>query len=378
MKNTKKLLRRNINSNSRRFGAQEMKLPQIDLGILNTKRYLLLINWMLLIIHSVLLVSLYYCRAYSMSYVNIFSVILYALSFILIHEEKYRTYIIIAYLEVWTHLIFAVIFLGWDMGFQMYCFLLVPLIFFAFYIGVVGDRSLLTPIVASLIDILTFLFARFYTLRHDPIYMNMFTEGQLLFFYLFNLFIVFSGLILNMAFFAGHAVSSERELHDLAEYDELTGLYNRRFIRRVLDEVYIDFVKNGKLFAVSITDIDDFKIVNDTFGHDAGDYVLQIIGNCFKQMTPDNACIGRWGGEEFIVVFHGDDCGYEKCCANIDKIRRKIETYPIVYEGNEISLTITAGIAMYEEGMSITDIVREADARLYQGKADGKNITICQ
>lgn len=355
-----------------------MKFPQIGLGITGTRKYTMFINWMLLCIHSFFLVSLFFFKAYVMVYVNIASVILYAFSFVLIRKDKIHVYITIAYLEVWIHLIFAVIYLGWDMGFQMYCFLLIPHIFFAFYIGAVRDRSLLTPIGASIIDVLTFLFVRLYTLIHDPIYMDLITGSQILLIYMFNLLVVFGGLIVNMTFFAGFAVKSEKELHELAEYDELTGLRNRRFIRKILDEVYIDFVQNGKLFAVAITDIDDFKIINDTYGHDAGDYVLQIVGNCFKETAPDNACIGRWGGEEFIVVFHEDDCGYDQCCSNIDKIRRKIETYPIVYDENEIAITITAGIALYEEGMSITDIVRAADARLYRGKSDGKNITICK
>lgn len=279
-------------------------------------------------------------------------------------------------IEIWVHMTVGIIFLGWNVGFQFYCFLLIPMIFFATYIGISSKKELVVPILTSVINVLTFLFGFFYTRNHEPVYSNLLSYGQYDYFYMLNIAIVFFGLIALMFFFALNAFRSEMVLQRLAEYDDLTGLYNRRFIRNILDDVYFEYISNSTLFCVAITDIDDFKNVNDTFGHDAGDYVLRTLGERYRAEVPDNATVGRWGGEEFIVVFK-NVYSFEECFNTMDTIRKNIENRPFSYEGHNISITLTVGVAIYEDGMSIADIVRKADARLYKGKAEGKNVTIC-
>ncbi|NCC67442.1 MAG: GGDEF domain-containing protein [Clostridia bacterium] len=353
-----------------------MKILRQNSGILGPKDFLNLINTFILVIHVTLLISFITVDETFLSNVNVISVSLYIFSYLIISRGRYNLYITIMCIEIWVHMISCVVFLGWDVGFQLYCFLLIPMIFLSTYIGISIDKKLCIPIVISIIDVLTFLFGLFYTRNHEPIYLDLLSYGQSEFFYMLNIAIVFFGLITIMFFFAFNAVHAERTLQCLAEYDELTGLYNRRFIRNVLDDVYFEYISSGALFSVAITDIDDFKNVNDTFGHDAGDYVLRMLGERYRAEVPYDSIVGRWGGEEFIVVFK-NNCRFEECCNTMDKIRQSIENKPFSYEGHNISITLTAGVAIYEEGMSIADIVRKADARLYKGKAEGKNVTIC-
>lgn len=353
-----------------------MKLLRQNSGILGPKDFLNLINTFILVIHVTLLISFIAFDETLMSNVNVISVSLYIFSYLIISKGRYSLYITVMCIEIWVHMTVGVIFLGWEVGFQLYCFILIPMIFLSTYIGISMDKKLFVPVIISAIDVLTFMFGLFYTRNHEPIYLDLLSYGQSEFFYMLNIAIVFIGLIAIMFFFAYNAVHAEKALQCLAEYDELTGLYNRRFIRNVLDDVYFEYISSGTLFSVAITDIDDFKNVNDTFGHDAGDYVLKTLGERYMAEVPDKAIVGRWGGEEFIVVFK-NDCSFEECCNTMDKIRQSLENKPFLYEGHNISITLTAGVAVYEEGMSITDIVRKADARLYKGKADGKNVTIC-
>lgn len=347
-----------------------------DNRTLDLQKYYRMLNLFLLLIHTFLLIGFILAKAYLMAYINIFSVLFYSLSFITIRNNKYYIYVTTTYIEIWIHVTMAIISIGWDAGFEIYCFLLVPLVFLSLYIGVTSNNKTIPAWVASIVVILTYFILRFYTLENDAIYADILTPTIVNYFYYFNLIIVFSGMFITMRFFAMFAIRSEMELHNMAEYDELTGLYNRRYIRSVLDDVYKDFVENGKTFSVAITDLDDFKNVNDTYGHDAGDLVLKSTGNCFRELAPSNSCVGRWGGEEFIIIFM-DNCSYDMCCEAMENIRSRVDTSPVVYEGNVIQTTLTAGLATFEQGMTITDIIRKADGRLYNGKATGKNVVVC-
>lgn len=340
------------------------------------QKYYRLLNLFLLLMHTVLLVAFVLVKAYVMAYLNVFSVIFYSLSFITIKRNKYYIYVTTSYLEIWLHVTMAVISIGWDAGFEIYCFLLVPLVFLSLYIGVTSQYNTIPAWIASIIDILTYFILRLYTYGHEAIYADILTSQAIACFYYFNLAIVFCGMVVTMRFFAMYALRSERELHNMAEFDELTGLYNRRYIRGVLDEVYKEYVEEDKSFSVAITDLDDFKLINDTFGHDAGDLVLKIVASYFKELAPYNACVARWGGEEFIIVFR-ENSSYELCCEYMENIRTKIFSSPVEYDDNSITITLTCGVASFDEGMTITDIIRKADSRLYDGKSMGKNIVVC-
>ncbi len=154
-----------------------------------------------------------------------------------------------------------------------------------------------------------------------------------------------------------------------ANTDQLTGLYNRRRAVYILDDLkqaaYLESI------SVVMADIDFFKKVNDTYGHDAGDEVLKFISRTMQDNCGRDALIIRWGGEEFLMVFGGKNG--DETYPVIEKLRKTIMATPINVKGTEIKVTMTFGIAEYDFSGDLHNTVKEADSKLYMGKEDGRN-----
>ncbi len=157
------------------------------------------------------------------------------------------------------------------------------------------------------------------------------------------------------------------ELTSLSMTDELTGLNNRRMMTIMLEAEVRRSDRSQKPFSVLMLDIDHFKRVNDTHGHDAGDLVLQIITKILGKCLRTTDTIARWGGEEFIVLLPETDI--ESAYVVVaDKILNAIRHAQVEYEGIPIPLTISIGVASFEKGMTIDEVVRRSDRALYKAK----------
>lgn len=154
--------------------------------------------------------------------------------------------------------------------------------------------------------------------------------------------------------------------------DQLTGLYNRR---KCLESL-ADMEKNPEIGTLSIVmgDIDFFKKVNDTFGHDIGDEVLKAVAEHMRSMCGKEAMLSRWGGEEFLLIFAGKNG--DETFGIVDKLRKYIMDHPILVKNNEISVTMTFGIAEYDFAGDTEATIKEADEKLYTGKQSGRNRVI--
>jgi two-component system cell cycle response regulator len=161
-------------------------------------------------------------------------------------------------------------------------------------------------------------------------------------------------------------------LNYMAYRDGLTGLYNRRYVKNDLMEELRIKRQNWENLEniVMIADVDDFKKVNDRYGHEAGDMVLVCVSNIMEEVCKRHKVI-RWGGEEFMVVLFSvtKDEGYEIG----EKIRQSIEEFPFVYDGLSFHCTITIGMSCYGEDMEMDENFVKADKALYYGKKHGKN-----
>lgn len=172
------------------------------------------------------------------------------------------------------------------------------------------------------------------------------------------------------------------KLQNLVNIDELTGLFNRRYLFNKLDEEINLSFRTGILFSIIIFDVDFFKKVNDRFGHVVGDEVLLKIANTIKSQTRSTDIVGRYGGEEFMVILPSTDI--KNCHYVAEKIRMEIEKTE--YCKKAIKITVSAGIAEFnntynkEEVRSISicanDFVKIVDDNLYKAKLSGRNITI--
>lgn len=166
-----------------------------------------------------------------------------------------------------------------------------------------------------------------------------------------------------------------RVLTKLARHDSLTGLYNRRALEEIMMKELKRSIRYNRGFAVALADVDDFKHVNDTHGHDCGDMVLRHMAEIFQAGIRDTDYVGRWGGEEFLFIFTETSCDGAQVVA--ERIRKRIAETPLGCDDHELQLGITIGFSYQRGQTSITSIVSEADKALYQGKSNGKNQVVC-
>ncbi len=160
--------------------------------------------------------------------------------------------------------------------------------------------------------------------------------------------------------------SKQEELDYISKYDTLTNIYNRRGLYSQLKSIETD----GKLIGSSliIFDIDHFKLVNDTYGHDVGDEVLTELCSVVKDYIGEDEIFARYGGEEFIIISKGSDL--EKTCEIAEIIRTGVESH--IFKTVE-SITISSGVSTFRPKDNNDTWVKNADAALYKAKSDGRN-----
>lgn len=169
----------------------------------------------------------------------------------------------------------------------------------------------------------------------------------------------------------GHyLIEMQKSLQKLVEQDILTELYNRRSGEKLLRQSWESYRKDGTPFCVAIGDIDHFKNVNDTYGHECGDVTLAEISARIRRHMQGKGFAARWGGEEILLVYDNMELDRAKVC--IEELIDEIRTRPIVYGETAVQITMTFGLTAGNGG-KIEHIVRDADAKMYQGKNTGRN-----
>jgi diguanylate cyclase (GGDEF)-like protein len=158
----------------------------------------------------------------------------------------------------------------------------------------------------------------------------------------------------------------------LANTDSLTGACNRRYLNEFAND-YIKIVKREKIdFSLLIIDLDDFKNINDTYGHETGDQVLIQFVKIVRETIRENDLIIRFGGDEFILLLPNTSINNAKILAN--KIINRISEHNMI---DEIKFFVSVGVAQYgEKDSNIDDIIVRADKSLYEAKRAGKNRVI--
>ena len=165
-------------------------------------------------------------------------------------------------------------------------------------------------------------------------------------------------------------IRMQKSLQELVEQDILTGLYNRRSGEKLLRRTCENYRKEGTPFCVAIGDIDHFKNVNDTYGHECGDVALAKISERIKEHMQGKGFVARWGGEEMLLVY--DNMQLDTAVSCMQELLEEIRTQRIIYGDTAFGLTMTFGITEGNDG-KVEHIVRDADAKLYEGKNNGRN-----
>lgn len=162
------------------------------------------------------------------------------------------------------------------------------------------------------------------------------------------------------------------EVERLSNTDPLTGLYNRLYFNSIFERELSNLRRYGRKFSLILFDIDHFKKVNDTFGHNAGDQVLRTIAAISGDIIRDSDVVARWGGEEFIILLTGD--GIPEPQALAERLRAAIESGDY---GDVGRVTGSFGTTVVMEGDTLISSTGRADEALYKAKQSGRN-RVCE
>lgn len=160
-------------------------------------------------------------------------------------------------------------------------------------------------------------------------------------------------------------------IEELAVRDELTGLYNRRYLMDALEREKTRADRSGRLFSVVMLDIDHFKRINDSFGHQQGDVVLKAVSRAAQDAIRSNDFCARYGGEEFLVVLEELPVAGARACT--ERLRTSVEALSFPDLGDDFHVTISLGYTQYRQGEPLAQTIARADAALYRAKHSGRN-----
>jgi len=166
----------------------------------------------------------------------------------------------------------------------------------------------------------------------------------------------------------------EKELlaaKEQSKEDFLTKLYNKRALDELMSLKEAEYERNGHNYSIVMFDIDFFKKVNDTFGHDAGDAVLSAFAKILKIVARTVDTVGRFGGEEFMAILSETDT--KGGAAFAEKVRKKVEGAKFMYKGKRIKVTVSCGVSERKVHSSLKNVINSADEYLYKAKEDGRN-----
>lgn len=168
--------------------------------------------------------------------------------------------------------------------------------------------------------------------------------------------------------------SANAQLQELAQRDGLTGLLNRRHWEQCLEHEFARHLRYDTSTSLVIFDIDHFKSVNDSYGHQTGDEVIREVARITRQLARETDCAGRYGGEEFVVLL--PDTDLEGARQFAERLRQAVERLRVDHEGQSLGFTISLGVACIDDGMTEHGaLVERADKALYQSKETGRNRT---
>ena len=329
------------------------------------KKLTMMVNSAIIIMVLALALFFYLTKAMFMVYFSIPTFFVYVFMYILISRGMYSGFLRIVYFWLTLYMGVATVCLGYSYGFHLYSMSMIPIIYYTNYMAYkLNLRKVGTGIYSGMIVIM-YLLSTMHVSIYGPIYES--NEFFSMIFWVVNSLIVFSFLVFYTKFTVDNMIKSEDKLKEMSYVDRLTGLYNRHYMMERLEEAY----KTSEGSMIAMIDIDDFKKINDVYGHNAGDYVLEKVSKIMKENC-DGTIISRWGGEEFLLLIKNADSGYEM----MDKLLEKINSDKFVFDDKDIKVSVTIGVEKRDKGLSLHKWIQAADEKLYIGKTKGKNVVI--
>ena len=330
-------------------------------------------------IHLIVTVTFFILDIAPVYYYNILSTILYFyMAIVFVPQEKYIQIFICAIIEIIFHSTMFTLLLGWDWGYMTYMIALLPISFYLSLTLPQMRRHLLSPIILGFAICACFICTRIACLYITPRYTEVASEGFITAGFCLNTATSFAIILFFSVLFSVEIRQMQRSLmqenenlDEIASHDPLTGLLNRRSMEFHLNKVMEVAKKTGSQFSLIMADIDDFKKVNDTYGHDIGDQVLVHVASLMKQQLRGNDYVCRWGGEEMLLLISNNG----KVATQVaERIRQALENTPVTTkDGDKITVTMTFGVTGYIPGFNVNKLIKITDENLYKGKRNGKN-----
>ncbi len=337
-----------------------------------SKKLIVVIRLILLAVMAYFLIN----ALFSISRMNIFLLVFYIFFFAVFIGIFYMSYYCLSITILWAFNISIIVWIctilhlfGWNIGVQHFLMVLLMLYFFSNY-----KKYLEKILYAIFLCAFRILLFYIYHYREPVLPLSNYEENTL---QIINTITIFGCISIIAFIFSNDAQKLESKLVDYnvllkqeANTDILTGLYNRRRAMEYMEELT---GRQGDYtgFCLCICDIDFFKKVNDTYGHDCGDEVLKAISKIFKEEMHGGNFVARWGGEEFLLLF--PSCNGDEAYAKVEKIRKRIKEMRVKNKNEEVSITMTFGLTEYNYigGLAVT--IKEADKKLYMGKQSGRD-----
>lgn len=323
------------------------------------KKLTLIVNAVILFLVFALAGFFFMCKAWFLVWFSIPTAIVYIIGFALISKDNLGTYVRVVYGWLTLYMSITTICLGYRFGFHLYTLSMIPIIFYTEYMAYsLKVKSMSTALYSGLV-IAAYLISTGFSAYAEPFYK---TDNRIAgIFWVFNSVVVLAFVTFYSKIMIKMIMSYENKLSDRADKDNLTKLYNRHYMMERLKEAQEGSAPCG----IAMIDIDNFKSINDKYGHAAGDEVLKRVAGAISEVCKDSV-VSRWGGEEFLVLTgHG--------ITLIENLRLAVENLDITFEGQSIKVTITAGYEPKSDTYSLDHWIITADEKLYRGKNSGKN-----
>lgn len=264
--------------------------------------------------------------------------------------------------------------LGMGCGYQYLLLGAVPVVFYMAYIGdsVAYKRALLSSVL------LLVVFETMTVLDYTNVFNHYnISDRSLRILNMINIAISFGFAVTFMIKLYDQALSDKgllknknENLEMSASVDTLTGLRNRRTIDAYMDKALYRARGEDVDFSIFMCDLDNFKRINDTYGHDCGDLVLKNVARVIQEEIRPDDIVFRFGGEEILMIISAKAHIAKKVA---ERCRAAIEASSVEYRGENIKVTMTFGGASYYQGVTKETMIKRADANLYEGKSNGKN-----
>ncbi len=280
--------------------------------------------------------------------------------------SRWQEYIYAALTVAWQ--IYSLYIFGWNCGASN--FIVPVLIILVFSL----QSSMLSKTIFSIGLVVFRLGIFFYCQTYTPVL--VLDKLPLMVLQVLNTLLVFTGILSICFTFSANIQKTEKhlmlyniELRKQVATDPLTTLFNRRRLLEIMENHKL--VTPKEQFSIAIGDIDSFKSINDTYGHNCGDAVLKALASLFMEKMMGHGHVCRWGGEEFLFFFPG--MNLDQAAAIMEDLRQAILRLTVSYETETLKVTMTFGVEEYDFHSPIQELVQQADAKLYYGKTHGKN-----